>query len=271
LTSSHTKTAPLVVQSFALSALNSKDSDSSGSSAKGIKSHSWKIDGVSANDGDTVPADGKAHKVELTVTDDEGNSATTVGWVKIDGSKPTASFTLASTCTPGEVINLSGNGTDSDGTVTGYKWRVGSTATTADTTVTCPASGSQEVCLTVTDNDNQDSSEVCHTTTVSIPTSCVITATNASDAVVTSLTYSTAYTFDSSNCPVNQCTWAIHSTKNVGQANEYVNDCLNDGKEASVQTDGSLIATTCGDSYTIVDVNLTCPNGVTGHKQYILN
>ncbi len=285
LSSSNTKANPLVVNSYTLNSAKSKDTDDVGSSSNGIKTHSWTIDGQPAIDGAEVPADGNAHEVCLTVVDDEGNSDKTCGWVKVGtetvSTKPVARFSLPTTCTPGDVINLNADSSsDSDGNVASYQWSKGATATTSATTVTCPDSGSLEVCLVVTDNDGQASSMVCKTANVAVgscPIDLDIVVASSDDTTPTTFVKDKNYTVTTNfaNCPDASCTWTVHSF--VYQDNDKTKpvtvefDCIsgeyvppngtNEGSHVAFDDANRKLSFTphiCGVDYKVVEVNATC-------------
>jgi hypothetical protein len=164
----------LVADSFTLGDGGSSDSDGT------VSSRTWTVGGVEVENGYTLPVG--THDVCLLVTDNDGLTNKTCGKVTINevaNVAPTAVVTAPDgvTCDAGVELTLNGNGTDTDGTVavSTYVWNPNTniTGSGASVTYTCPASGSQEVCLTVTDNDGASSVETvasCKTITVNTVT-----------------------------------------------------------------------------------------------------
>ena len=149
----------VTTDSFILKGTESHDNNDGGSIAK----YSWTVDGVPAAEGQTL-SDG-THEVCLTVTDNDGLTNKTCGTVVVGTATtdPKAIITqLPTTCTPGDTLNVSG--TTSTGNPTSYAWIPASIGTSANGTVACPASGSQEVCLTVT-NAAGATNRTCKTVT----------------------------------------------------------------------------------------------------------
>jgi len=153
------------LNSGTLSGVGSRDTNADGS----IVSYKWTVDGNNVDATYTLP-DG-THEVCLTVTDNDGLTNSTCKSVTIDpatNAKPVATVNAPATCIADSNINISGSGTD-DGSIASYNW-------TPDTimgqtgAITCPSSGSTQVCLTVTDNEGLASDEVCKTITVEVPT-----------------------------------------------------------------------------------------------------
>ncbi len=160
----------LVADSFTLGDGGSSDSDGS------VSSRTWTVGGVEVENGYTLPVG--THDVCLLVTDNDGLTDQTCGKVTINevaNVTPTARVTApyGVTCDAGVELILNGSGTDTDGTVavSTYVWSPNTNITGSGASVeyTCPASGSQEVCLTVTDNDGASSIKTvnsCKTITV---------------------------------------------------------------------------------------------------------
>ncbi len=170
----------LVADSFTLGDGGSSDSDGT------VSSRTWTVGGVEVENGYTLPVG--THDVCLLVTDNDGLTDKTCGKVTINevaNVAPTARVTAPSTCDAGDTINISGTtSSDSDGNVASYAWTPTS-ITGATGTITCPASGSQEVCLIVTDNDGEVSSNTdnCKTITVNtvVPSTFGLIASSTGD------------------------------------------------------------------------------------------
>ncbi|MCH9812976.1 MAG: PKD domain-containing protein [Epsilonproteobacteria bacterium] len=173
-----------VIASAALAAgtldgTGSKDNNDDGRIVK----EEWSVDGTVVDPTNYVLAAG-THTVCLTVTDNDDLTNQTCQDVTIAAGNraPTAAITAPTaatiTCDAGEVVQFTGSGTDSDGEISSYAWTPASVSGSgANVTYTCPASGSQQVCLTVTDNDNAISTNsACKTVTVNTPTELAPTA-----------------------------------------------------------------------------------------------
>ena len=101
-----------------------------------------------------------AHKVVLTVTDNDGNARSDTQWVNVDTTPPTAAFTF----TPadphtGQVVSFDASGSkDADGTIILYEWNFGDgspPATGLAVTHAYDTPGVYPVTLKVTDNDGE--------------------------------------------------------------------------------------------------------------------
>jgi chitodextrinase len=90
------------------------------------------------------------------VTDNQGATNSITKTITVSGgtnNPPVAAFTA--TCNASHFCTFNGTGsTDSDGTITGYKWTVGTTtaATTSTFTKQFPGAKTFNLTLTVTDN-----------------------------------------------------------------------------------------------------------------------
>lgn len=127
-----------------------------------------------------------AYTIALTVTDDQGATATTTRQITVSSPNraPTASFTQA---TSGLSVSTDGSASsDPDGTVASYAWAFGDGATAAGRTATHAygAGGTYTVTLTVTD-DRGATGTATKQVTVSAPTT---PGTLASDSFSRSVT-----------------------------------------------------------------------------------
>ncbi len=164
--------------SFTCTAGNPLSINGDGSSDdSAIASSSWTVDGQSVDVGNiTCPTSG-SQEVCLTVVDDQGKSnqacKTVTASVSPSNVAPIARITGLPTgdCTSGDDVNVIGStSSDGDGSVASYAWTPTSIGTAASGTITCPdANVSQEICLTVTDDDGEDSSQVCSTIKGEVP------------------------------------------------------------------------------------------------------
>jgi MYXO-CTERM domain-containing protein len=118
-----------------------------GSAATASPSHAW--------------ADAGSYLVKLTVTDNDGASASDFTLVEVaaasaDNDPPVAEVGPARSAVVAEVVSFDGSASsDSDGTIAAYAWDFGdgSTATGATAAHAFAAAGSYFVRLTVTDDD----------------------------------------------------------------------------------------------------------------------
>ncbi len=97
------------------------------------------------------------HTLTLSVTDDDGatGSDTVVITVVATNHPPTADAGSDTSITIGGAVTLTGNGTDSDGSIVAYQWREGSVilADTATLSYTADTVGTHTLTLSVTDDD----------------------------------------------------------------------------------------------------------------------
>jgi hypothetical protein len=102
----------------------------------------------------------------LIVTDNEGEKSdqncTTITVLDVPNIRPIAQFTPETLlCTEDENITLDATtSSDSDGTVAQYTWNK-EILTGATPTLPCTTAGTDKICLSVTDDDNLTSREVC--------------------------------------------------------------------------------------------------------------
>jgi PKD repeat protein/C1A family cysteine protease len=151
-------TAPL---SVSFSGINSSDADGS------IATYSWDFGDGSTGSGATADhtyTDTGVFPAELTVTDNQGASAsTTINITVIHNAPPLAVITASPTA--GLIpldVTFSGNGSsDSDGTITSYSWNFGdnTTATGIQASHTYTKAGTFTARLTVTDNKGATASK----------------------------------------------------------------------------------------------------------------
>lgn len=99
--------------------------------------------------------------VELTVTDNKGNTDTDTSTVDItdSSSPPTADFTY--TRQNKNFVDLDGSASSDEGTIQSYEWDVGADGTvdhTGQTVTKVRASSGTQIKLTVTDNDGETDS-----------------------------------------------------------------------------------------------------------------
>lgn len=149
--SSTSGTAPLSVE---FDASGSSDSDGS------IEEYEWNIEGQEDADGQTVSrefTEPGSYEVELTVTDDDGEQASTSVTIEVN-APPTASAS-ADPPSGDAPLNVDFDGSDSsdpDGEIVEYRWEIeGPTPGGTGETITrrFQTRGEYDVTLTVTDDD----------------------------------------------------------------------------------------------------------------------
>ena len=163
-----------------------------------IASYAWDFDDDGQTDatGETVTHaydSSGTYTATLTVTDDDGATATTQQEVVVsappENLDPTASFTYAPSnpTTADQVTFDASASSDSDGSIAGYQWEFGdgTTATGATPAHTYDSSGTYTVALTVTDDDGATSTETMDVTVEESETSEVVFAVNAGGAEYT--------------------------------------------------------------------------------------
>ena len=148
--------APVHGSPVSFNAGASKDPDGS------IIKYGWRFGdftgATGATPSHTYAAPGR-YSVTLTVTDKNGNSATTVQTIKVADEPPVASFTF-SPASPvhGSAVSFDGSASkDPDGTISTYAWKFGdtTTGTGAKPSHTYTVAGHYTVTLTVTDSSGR--------------------------------------------------------------------------------------------------------------------
>jgi PKD repeat protein len=126
----------------------------------GSLTYQWDFGDGATGNGETVQHsfdDDGTNDVSLTVTDDEGSTATTTRTLTVANHPPTASFSFTpSSPGVGESVTFdAGTSSDPDGDITIYDWDFGDGAGGSGETVqhTYTSSGTYVVTLTVTDGD----------------------------------------------------------------------------------------------------------------------
>jgi PKD repeat protein len=120
----------------------------------------------------TQHAASRTFTVTLTVTDENGNRASTVHTVEVKDRPPAASFTPPAGATSEAAIQFDGSASsDPDGTIVAYAWSFGDGASASGATPThvYAAPAEYTVTLTVTD-DAGNTNSVSHVVNVSAPT-----------------------------------------------------------------------------------------------------
>ncbi|WP_223892521.1 PKD domain-containing protein, partial [Sulfurovum sp. TSL6] len=112
----------------------------------------------------------------LTVTDDDGATATdsmnvTVTAVPPANIPPIADAGADQNVEVNQSITITGSGTDSDGNITAYEWKKGTTilATTASFSYTPDTVGTDTLTLTVTDDDGATATDSMNVTVTAVP------------------------------------------------------------------------------------------------------
>lgn len=123
--------------------------------------YEWTVDGEPA---DTGPAleytfeEAGEHEVRVTVTDDQGATASAAVTVTVEGTNepPSVEIALGTTSpTEGEAVEFVADASDPDGSVESYEWTVDGEPAGSGTglTYTFETTGDHEVALAVTDDD----------------------------------------------------------------------------------------------------------------------
>jgi hypothetical protein len=257
----------VTTDSFTLSDGGSHDNNNGGS----VTTRQWTVDGQDAQAGDSLAAG--SHEVCLLVTDNDGLTNETCGTVIVStgaNPAPVASVNAPASCTPNSQVDISGSGTD-DGSIASYSWTP-SSITGESGQITCPASGSTTVCLTVTDDEGKDSTQVCKTINATNCPTLAITATkvgdpgdgtvingvtNASTANSTELIGGGTYKFEHTwaDCPNTTCTWnTLQSTVTDGDYSAKTKDCIIGG---AVQSGDSIDSHVVGVDPASATINVT--------------
>jgi PKD repeat protein len=153
---------PKIGEVIAFNASDSNDPDGQ------IVSYDWDFDddgvigdidatGIEVNHSFAVAG---AHRVTLTVTDNDGNARAETQWIDVGKARPIATFIFTPTNpNAGQVVSFDAStSTDADGTIILYQWNFGDgtpVATGLVVTHSYAAPGVYPVTLTVTDNDTE--------------------------------------------------------------------------------------------------------------------
>jgi len=144
--------------------------------------------------------DDGVYTVTLTVTDDDGATASTTATKTILNRSPIASFSeSAETVYTNEIITFNASGSyDPDGTIVSYFWDFGDGANSSGVTVThaYADNGTYTVTLTVTDDDGATSSATSVKTVLNTPP--VASFTESAESVYTSetITFNASSSYD---------------------------------------------------------------------------
>lgn len=173
--------ADITVEVGKLVTLNgSASSDSNGS----IVSYAWS-NGLSGATPTTSFATAGTFPITLTVTDDQGATATDIVNVKVVANQaPVANAGADITVVQDQVISFNGAGsTDSDGTIVSYAWSNGLTGKNPTTTLS--SVGTFSVTLTVTDDKGATATDTVIVTVNAKPTGVNVTFTCNNATTVT--------------------------------------------------------------------------------------
>lgn len=151
--------SPSTVAKNAEVTLSATATDSDGKIAK----YDWSEKGDSLGITNPLKLDNLSvgkHTIILTVTDDDGDTATKDVEVTVENQKPVADAGEDKNISQGHLVELDGSGsTDSDGNIVSYRWTEGNTELGTDsgyldrTGVISDVVGEHTITLTVTDDD----------------------------------------------------------------------------------------------------------------------
>lgn len=184
ITVSQQNAAPTADFSSSCTRLACQFTDGSGDSDGSIVEWNWSFgDGEisgATNPSHEYDADG-TYTVELTVTDDEGTTASTSREVTVTSTNnpPTANF--GSSCN-GLSCSFTDTSSDPDGSVTGWSWTFGDggTSTARNPSRVYAAAGTYSVTLTITDDGGATSQRTASVTVTAAP-KISLTATGRED------------------------------------------------------------------------------------------
>ena len=167
------------------------DASASGDEDGTITSYAWDFGDGQSGSGATVThpyAAPGTYQVTLTVTDDDGATATATQEVVVEAPNqaPTAAFTWANTHLTASVD--AGGSTDPDGSVVSYLWRWGDGSTSTGVTAqhTYATAGTYPVELTVTDDDGATGTVTVDVTVTEPPPAPDVVARDAFSRTVAS-------------------------------------------------------------------------------------
>ncbi len=141
-------------------------SDTSG----GVIFYQWQDDGVVVSGSSSFPYTPTTvgnHQLTLTISDTNGNSASDTALVNVapsssaENNPPIADAGLVTYTALNQAKTITGIGSDSDGVITSYQWKLGSTVLSTNATFdfTPTSLGESILTLTVTDDDGASASD----------------------------------------------------------------------------------------------------------------